>query len=286
MASVVVGTWGSPAAGPYMPLCHPRSTLIVIERHLQMFRQLYAPTHLELLYFGPYFVALDRVPTYSAVEEVARYQLELSAFAAELRESGVRVTYGHCSHYCHPLSLTPGTSERSIHELHYLAALARTLGLHAVAIHLVGKAQPEAHDAACRVLDTFTEEELRVFAIENTSSSTALELVFTLMERFPVNIALDTGHLWEAARQPSLSELKDVIQRIATLRPGQPHFIHLAQEIKGRHQPLELDWMISVTQEMREATSHDLHLGVESPTRIRDACALRAALLAEREFHR
>ncbi len=269
-----------------MPLGHPRSTLIVIERHRQMFRQLYEPTHLELIYFGPYFVALDRVPTYSAVEEVARYQLELSAFAAELRESGVRITYGHCSHYCHPLSLTPATSERSIHEMHYLAALARTLGLHAVAIHLVGKAPPEAHNAACRVLDTFTEEELRVFAIENTSSPTALELVFTLMERFPVNIALDTGHLWEAARQPSLNELKDVIRRIAILRPGQPQFIHLAQEIKGRHQPLELDWMMSVTQAMREATGHDLHLGIESPTRIRDACALRDALLAEREFHR
>ena len=118
MAEAVVGTWGCEAAGPHLPLAHPRSTLIVIERHRQMFRQLYEQTCLELIYFGPYFVALDKVPTYSAVEEVARYQPELMGFAAELRKSGVRVTYGHCSHYCHPLSPTPATAERSIHEMH------------------------------------------------------------------------------------------------------------------------------------------------------------------------
>jgi len=286
MAEAVVGTWGCEAEGPHMPLAHPRSTDIVIERHRQMFRQLYEPARLELLYFGPNFVALDRVPTYSAVEEVARYQSELSRFAAELRESGVRVTYGHCTHYCHPLSPTPATAERSIHEMHYLSALARTLGLSAVAIHLVGKPRPGALDAACRSLDRFTEDELRFFAIENTSSATSLELIFALMERYPVGIALDTGHLMEAEGEPSLDHLQAAVRRIAALRPGRPHFIHLAQEIKGRHHPLELDWMLSVTRAMREATNHDLHIGVESPTRIRDACALREALLAEWNFPR
>lgn len=282
MNGVVIGTWGKPDHMRGFPLGHPRDTSIAISRHREMFFALYALHQFEMIVFDPYFVALDRVPTLGAIQEVARYGNAIARFADELRSAGVAVMYGHNSHYCHPLSQNEESRQRSVHEMHYLAALAEIMGMQRVAIHLSGRpADMDPLAAACRVLQSFSDDELKRIAFENmTGQSGTVDNIIALMERFPVGIALDIGHLFEVS--DGLSQAWDSLGRVAAeacaLRPSEPLFVHLSQDVDRKHQPLSLDFALEVIDRLRTATDADLHIDVESPNRIDDAVAIRSAL--------
>jgi len=80
MSKVYIGTWGKPENLKGYPLCHPRDTNVAIQRHRKMLYDLYIPNKIKLTVFDPYFIALDKIPKFQALEEIEKFKNKLLEF--------------------------------------------------------------------------------------------------------------------------------------------------------------------------------------------------------------
>ena len=90
-----------------------------------MLHDVYLSVGIRLVAFDPYFIALDKIPKFEALAEVARVAPQLRAFGHELDRLSV-IRYGHVSKYCRILSPHSESRRRSFHEVDYLFDLAET----------------------------------------------------------------------------------------------------------------------------------------------------------------
>lgn len=271
---ILIGTWGKPHNLKGYPLGHPRNTLVSIQRHRDMLYNLYLPYEIKFIIFDPYFIALDRIPTFNALEELSLFKKELLKFNEELNRLSI-VRYGHNSHYCHFLSQNPKSRSRSIHEIEYLLELAEIINLLGVGIHLSGNSKSSSTvKQAIEVLSRFDEKKLKKIYLENMPTKEGcLSNVLSIAKELPINIAFDVGHFISSPYEKM--ELYSAISEIVKITNPKALFIHLSKDIKRVHINLNIPWCISFIQNMNRLFDLDLHIDIESPDRINDTLKLK-----------
>jgi len=274
---ILIGSWGKPDSLRGYPLGHPRDTRISIERHREMLYKLYIPNGINFIVFDPYFIALDKIPTYKGLEELNLYRSELLKFSEELDELGV-IRYGHNSHYCHFLSENADTRKRSLHEIEYLLELSEVLNLVGVGIHLSGNSNStNIVKEAVKILSTFPEKRLKKIYIENLP--TKVGSIFNVLEianELPVQIAFDVGHfmIYDSKKL----NIYNCIEKIIKYTKPKALFIHLSKEVKRVHKNLDIEWSIDFIRTLDRNFDVDLHIDIESPDRINDCIKLKNIL--------
>jgi UV DNA damage repair endonuclease len=271
---LLIGTWGKPDGMKGYPLGHPRDTGIAIQRHRDMLHSLYLPAGIRFIVFDPYFLALDRIPTFRALEELSLVRSDLLAFGQELDSLDI-VRYGHNSHYCHFLSRNEASRHRSMHEVAYLLELAELLGMIGVGIHLSGD-----HRSATAVCDTVTalepfgEDKLRRVYLENMPTPAGrIANILAIAEQIPINVAFDIGHYMSSPHEDG--DLLLAIERVLDATHPPALFLHLSFDIGRSHTRLPIPFCITLIEELRHNFDVDLHIDIESPDRINDCLKLK-----------
>ncbi len=271
---VFIGTWGRTAGMEKYPMCHHTDSLVAIERHRKMLHDVYLSVGIRLVAFDPYFIALDKIPKFEALAEVARVAPQLRAFGHELDRLSV-IRYGHVSKYCRILSPHSESRRRSFHEVDYLFDLAELIGMTGFAIHLEGDAHSTSVvDDTIWAFEGLDPSRLRRLYIENTPTAAGrLANVLAIARRLPVNVAFDIGHFVESAFEEE-DPYKAIEQVIEVTRPP-ALYIHLSRQVGRKHRDLDLPWSIRFIEALLARFPIDLHIAIESPDRLNECLRLK-----------